>query len=140
MLGLAALGTLVAVAGIAVGWSLYRERRAVDPLETALGPAWNVLLNRYYIDDFYMTAIVRPVRDRLSAGVDWTNQHVLDGVVNGAAGLAKGLARAIHWVDRSVIDGAVNGVANITGESGGLLQVPAVRQRAVVRRRACSRA
>jgi len=53
-------------------------------MKRRLGGFWTVLLNRYYIDDFYMAAIVRPVRDRLSAFVYWTNQKVLDGIVNGA--------------------------------------------------------
>ena len=34
------------------------------------------------------------MRDTLSAAVYWSNQHVLDGVVNGAATLAQsGVAR-----------------------------------------------
>ena len=28
-----------------------------------MGPLWNVLEHRYYIDAFYMRAIVYPVRD-----------------------------------------------------------------------------
>jgi NADH-quinone oxidoreductase subunit L len=119
---IAGMGTLATVAGIGVGWLIYRDRTTVDPMQRRLGGFWTVLLNRYYIDDFYMAAIVRPVRDRLSAFVYWTNQKVLDGVVNGAATLARGLARVVMWIDRTIIDGAVNGLGQITGESGGLLK------------------
>jgi NADH-quinone oxidoreductase subunit L len=120
--GIAALGSLAALAGIAIGWSIYKDRTTVDPMQRRLGRVWTVLLNRYYIDDFYMAAIVRPVRDRLSAFVYWTNQNILDGIVNGAAALARGLARVVMWIDRTIVDGAVNGLAQITGESGGLLK------------------
>jgi len=118
----AIVGSIGTLAGIGVGWAIYKDRTVVDPMKRRLGGFWTVLLNRYYIDDFYMAAIVRPVRDRLSAFVYWTNQKVLDGIVNGAATLARGLARVVMWIDRTIIDGAVNGLGQITGESGGLLK------------------
>ena len=59
---------------------------------------------------------------RAEAFVYWTNQKVLDGIVNGAAALARGLARVVMWIDRTIIDGAVNGLGQITGETGGLLK------------------
>ena len=43
-----------------------------------------------------------PIRDRASAGVYWFNQHVLDGVVNGAAWVTRGLATFVSWIDRTV--------------------------------------
>jgi NADH-quinone oxidoreductase subunit L len=119
---IAGLSTIGALLGLAAGWALYRHRRESDPMQRALGPAWNVLLRRYYIDDFYMAAIVRPVRDRVSAAVNWTNQNLIDGVVNGSALLARGLSRIVVWIDRNVVDGAVNGVGGLTGTSGGLLK------------------
>jgi NADH-quinone oxidoreductase subunit L len=119
---IAAISTLGALLGIAGGWALYRERKDPDPMQQALGPAWNVLVHRYYIDDFYMAAIVRPIRDRVSAGVNWVNQNVIDGVVNGAATLTRGLSRVVAWVDRNVIDGVANAAGGITGSTGGLLK------------------
>jgi NADH-quinone oxidoreductase subunit L len=65
---------------------------------------------------------VRPIRDRVSAGVNWFNQNVLDGLVNGAAVVARGFSVLIAWFDRTIIDGFLNGVAGITGETGGLLK------------------
>jgi len=122
MIGFALIGTVMAVGGILVGYRMYRERKAVDPMETALGPVWKVLLNRYYIDAFYMRWIVYPIRDTWSAGVYWFNQHILDAIVNGAAALARGLSKLVSWFDRNVIDGFLNGAAGITGETGGLLK------------------
>ena len=91
-------------------------------LKGPLGPVWTTLENRYYIDAFYMRAIVYPVRDTWSAGVYWFNQNVLDAVVNGAAGLAKGLAAAVMWFDRNVIDGIVNGSGRTAGRTGNALK------------------
>ena len=103
------------------GIRLYRERRERDPL-MAFPRAWNVLQHRYYIDDFYMRDIVYPIRDRASAGVNWTNQHILDGAVNGAAWVTRGLATFVSWIDRTFIDGAVNAVGGLTEATGGLLK------------------
>ena len=52
---------------------------------------------------------MRPIRDTWSAGIYWFNQHVLDAVVNAAAGGSKGLSGGIMWIDRTIIDGIVNG-------------------------------
>ena len=119
---IALLGTVVAVGGLLLGYALYKQRKERDPMESALGPMWNVLQNRYYIDAFYMRAIVYPTRDTLSAAVYWTNQHVLDAIVNGAATLARVASRAIMWIDRNIIDGFVNGLGETAGSSGGLLK------------------
>jgi NADH-quinone oxidoreductase subunit L len=117
----AVVGTLAAAAGIALAYPLYRERRERDPL-MSFPRAWNLLQNRYYIDSFYMRTVIYPVRDRLSAAVDWSNQHILDGAVNGAAWITRGFATFIGWIDRTFVDGLVNAVGGLTGATGGLLK------------------
>jgi NADH-quinone oxidoreductase subunit L len=120
---IAAASSLVALGGIAIGWLAYREADTVaDPMQPRLGGVWTLLAHRFYIDDFYMAAIVLPVRDTLSAAVYWTNQNIIDGLVNGTAALTRATSRLIAWVDRNIVDGAVNFVGAITGESGGLLK------------------
>jgi NADH-quinone oxidoreductase subunit L len=119
---IALLGVVAALGGIWVGWLVYGTYRERDPAQRALGRYWDVLQHRYYIDDFYMAAIVLPVRDRLSASVNWFNQNVIDAAVNGAAVVTRVFARAINWVDRNVVDGFVNSIGNVTEESGGLLK------------------
>jgi NADH-quinone oxidoreductase subunit L len=119
---IAGLGTLAALGGIGVGYAMYKTKRDKDPLEAGLGPLWGVFQHRYYIDAFYMRAIIFPIRDRLSAGVYWFNQTILDGAVNGMAALARGLSVVVYWFDRNVIDGFVNAVGSSAEESGGLLK------------------
>jgi len=119
---IAGLGTLAALGGIGVAYAVYRTQREKDPLESASGPLWGVLQHRYYIDAFYMRAIIYPVRDRLSAAVYWFNQNILDGVVDGMAALARGLSVVVYWFDRNVIDGFVNAVGSGAEEGGGLLK------------------
>jgi NADH-quinone oxidoreductase subunit L len=119
---IALLSTAGALLGLAAGYALYKERKAQDPLQAPLGPAWNLLQHRYYIDDFYMRAIVRPVRDTWSAAVNWFNQVVIDGIVNGAAVATRAVAQMVAWFDRTVIDGAVNGAGETAGRAGNVLR------------------
>jgi len=118
---IAVASTAAAVVGIGAGYALYRRYRAPDPLRK-LGPAYTLVANKYYLDDIYWKGVVRPVRDEVSAGVYWTNQNILDGVVNGAAAVTRAFSRLINWIDVKIIDGIVNGIANIAGFTGGLLR------------------
>jgi NADH-quinone oxidoreductase subunit L len=120
-IGMAALSVGVALFGILVGASLYRTWRERDPLRS-LGPLYALLERKYFLDDLYIRGIVRPIQYSVAAFVNWTNQRVLDGVVNGSAWLTRKLGLGTDEVDRRAVDGAVNRVAIGTGWSGGLLK------------------
>ena len=84
--------------------------------------AYTLVSNKFYLDDIYWRGIIQPTRDTLSAGVYWTNQHILDAAVNAAAAVARSFGQGVRWFDGHVIDGIVNGLANIAGFTGGLLR------------------
>ena len=115
---IALIGSAAALLGLFIGWLIYRDSPEPDPMEPRLGGLWTVLEHRYYIDDFYMNAIVLPVRDKLSAAVYWFNQNVLDGIVNGSAVAARSFSGVIMWFDRNVIDGVVNGAGTVAETFG----------------------
>jgi NADH-quinone oxidoreductase subunit L len=112
-----------ALVGILGGAAIYGRLRdpARDPV-MHLGPATTVLVNKYFLDAFYMQGIILPIRDKISAAVYWSNQKLLDGVVNGAGIVARLLARVVNLFDQRVVDGAVNSAANAAGFTGGLLR------------------
>jgi NADH-quinone oxidoreductase subunit L len=117
----AALSVTAAGLGLVAGWAVYRRWREPDPI-TALGPVYTLLWNKYYLDAIYWNGIIRPVRDPLAAFVYWTNQNVLDGVVNGTAKVTQVSSRGVQAFDRDVIDGAVNGIGQTAGFTGGVLR------------------
>jgi len=119
--GFAAISIVGALLGLAAGYRLYARWRERDPLR-ALGPAYVLLENKYFLDDIYLRGIVRPIQYRVSAWANGFNEVVLDGVVHSFAYLARGLSILVDFLDRRAVDGAVNGVAQVTGESGGLLR------------------
>ncbi|HZD80241.1 MAG TPA: hypothetical protein VE646_09405, partial [Actinomycetota bacterium] len=118
----AGLSILAAGTGILVAYGMYREYRERDPL-LAMGPVYTLLERKYYLDDIYWKGVIQPIRDQASAFANWSNQTILDGAVNGAARLARGLSGLVNGFDRNVVDGAVNGVAETAGFFGGLLRL-----------------
>ena len=101
--GLIAIATLAAIGGILMAWVLYRQgpsswvRRLVDS-----GPrknAYDVVRNKFYVDEAYDAGIVRPLRWFSDRGLFRAVDHFLiDGVfVNGAAFVVGGLGRAVAW-------------------------------------------
>lgn len=123
-LGIAAFSTAVALGGLATGWSIFRLGKTnVDFAKGPFGWFYRLLQNKYYVDDFYMGVIVRPIRDTVSKFTYWTNQFILDGIVNAAGSLTVGLGNGIYRsIDQGLIDGTVNGSARLTGLIGDRLK------------------
>ncbi len=84
---------------------------------------YTFLENKYYLDVLYENVIVASIKGAMANAAYWVNQHVIDGVVNGAGRGARIVGKFTYEkLDQKGVDGAVNGVAEITGESGGLLR------------------
>jgi NADH-quinone oxidoreductase subunit L len=80
-----AFGT--ALLGIVVAYWLYiRQPGRADGLAKSLRPAYNTLLNKYYVDELYSATIVKPLL-WISTNVLWKAADVagIDGAVNGIA-------------------------------------------------------
>ncbi|MGH8902365.1 MAG: NADH-quinone oxidoreductase subunit L [Egibacteraceae bacterium] len=125
VLWLAAVSTLLALAGILAGRALYRgsPSPAEDPMLN-LGLFTRILENRYYLDNLYTDAIVRTaIRDKLGTAAYWFNDHVIDRVVFLAGVGASRLGKATYdYADQKGIDGAINGIGVSANWSGGLIK------------------
>jgi NADH-quinone oxidoreductase subunit L len=80
------LPTAASLGGIALAYVMYVANPSIaERLSRSLSVLYNLLLNKYYIDELYDLVIVRPV----AALSDWLWQVwdmiVIDGTVNGAA-------------------------------------------------------
>jgi NADH-quinone oxidoreductase subunit L len=124
-LGLAAIGTLAAVAGIVVGYRIWGPDRETQAARDrfSIPVLYPLLEHKYYIDDFYMDGIVRPTRGPVARAVDWFNGHVIDFVVNGAGYLARGFGKAVYAFDQKGVDGLINASGAATGLAGGVLRL-----------------
>jgi NADH-quinone oxidoreductase subunit L len=119
------------VAGFAISLAVCKQvfGRAASPLKgltqrnPVLGAGYRFLVNKYYLDDLYEKVIVHGIAHPIAAAAYWTNQRVLDGVVN-AVGI--GGRKTSDWVyknvDQRLVDGAVNGSGAVARGTGGALQ------------------
>jgi NADH-quinone oxidoreductase subunit L len=123
-IGLPVLSLLIAGGAIYLGVQLfYRQRFKVDLLGGPFAWVYRLLENKYYLDDIYLGGIVRPIQYPLARAAYWSNQHILDGIVNGTAtGTLFTAKHTYEDVDQNVVDFMVNGAAGLTGWSGGILR------------------
>jgi len=97
-LGLMVASSAVALSGIAFAWFVWiRRRRVADNMVAEFPGLHRLLLNKYYVDELYDAAVVRPIE----------------------TASREGLWRAF---DVGVIDGAVNGVATAVGAGSSVLR------------------
>ncbi|MCL6506460.1 MAG: NADH-quinone oxidoreductase subunit L [Bryobacteraceae bacterium] len=88
---LVAISVLAGLAGIAAAWWFYVARPGLaDRVADRLGVFYRLVYNKYFVDEIYAAAVVRPVvegSDKLAwRGVDVA---VIDGIVNGVAARAQ---------------------------------------------------
>jgi NADH-quinone oxidoreductase subunit L len=119
---IAILSTAIALGAIALAWYLYMRRtkdmeklpankRADDPLRLILGPVFTLLENKYWVDEFYGTIVVKPYQwlsKFLAEKVDWAFWHDFfhDTIlVRSFNGLTRFLSGPI---DLGIIDGVSN--------------------------------
>jgi NADH-quinone oxidoreductase subunit L len=103
------VSTTIALIGIAIGWFVWLKRRDIADRMAAQFPGIHLLLlNKYYVDEVYDSALVQPIRVISQEGL-WRRFDVklIDGAVNGAGAIVNGSA----WVLRRFQTGSVRAYA-----------------------------
>lgn len=112
------LSLVVFALGFGLAWACYIGG-LFDPSRIAarFAPLHRLLLNKYYIDEFYGACVVTPFL-KMCKALGRFDLTVIDGAVN-ATGL---VTRLVSWIvgvhDRLVVDGLVNGVAGTIAAGG----------------------
>lgn len=78
---------------------------------------YDLLLNKYRVDELYDAYIVGTVR-RFATLSFWFDLVVIDGLVNGAGWLARVSAWFSHRFDIYIVDGIVNSFATLVDVNG----------------------
>ena len=90
-LRLMAVSSAVAIVGVAIGWFIWSRRRDIAAaMARQFAGVHRVLLNKYYVDEFYDAVVVWPIRFASTSGL-WrvVDIKVIDGAVNGAADIVR---------------------------------------------------
>ena len=103
-----ALGsTVAAVAGIALAYLMYSARK-LDPerVGQSAGPAYDLLLRKYYFDELYETVITgRVFYGGAARFLDWVDKSIVDGAVRLVASLGRNVGRAMAHVQTGQLQG-----------------------------------
>ena len=123
--GMMAFSMLVAFAGIFVAYRMYIRKPDLPAfLAQKYRVAYELIFNKYYVDEIYDMAVVEPIKD--SSNFLWTgvDDKVVDGAVNGSAGVVAWLSAHIRKLETGFLQNyalaIVLGVALIVGYLVGL--------------------
>ena len=113
------VATVVAFAGIGLGWMLYGRKApqsaAEDPL-ARLQPLYRWLEGRWYFDELYAATVVRLVRilalvaELVDAILDWATLAISDVV--------RALSSGFFWIDERVVRPAARLLATLARLGG----------------------
>jgi NADH-quinone oxidoreductase subunit L len=105
--GMAAVSVVIALIGFSLAYSKYCKRSWEQEREIRqYGPMFNVLLNKWHIDELYDALFVNRAKD--SGKALWRfDSNIVDGAVNGSAWSALEGAVGSSWWDRWIVDGLV---------------------------------
>jgi NADH-quinone oxidoreductase subunit L len=107
---------VVSLGGLTLGYLLYRRITAGerDPLEKSLGSVYTVLKNKYYFDELYDRAFVRPsywVAETFTYMI--VDRRIIDGFLHLVAHVSGVLGNFFrNYIDKPII----NGFGDLVGE------------------------
>ncbi len=121
-LAVAARSTGLALAGILAAAVVYRWRWVSSAaLRRVLAPLYAVLVHKYWWDELYAWAVVRPLLWG-ARQLRTFDLYVIDGIVNAVGVVFVGLSRLYRVFDLYVVDGVVNLLGWVTGLLGATLR------------------
>ncbi|HEV3364994.1 MAG TPA: NADH-quinone oxidoreductase subunit L [Acidimicrobiia bacterium] len=126
---LAAISVLVAVAGLAVAGMVYYWQRVPAGLRGAtdrgaLRGIKTLLIEKYYLDRLFVDGLVGFIKGPLARATYWTNQKIIDGIVNAVGYGTRIVGRFTYDIlDQKGVDGIVNGIGVSASETGGILRL-----------------
>jgi NADH-quinone oxidoreductase subunit L len=121
-IGLMLVALAVAVLGILLARSIYRDREGIaERWARRFGPLYTMVRNYYWVDELYELVVLRPfyAACRLSRAFD---VHVVDGLVNGTRHVTVGASHESHANDRWIVDGLVNLAGGVVSGASAALR------------------
>lgn len=112
----------VGLLGLGLAWLFYKACPDIPKaLAENLKPIYNLLLNKYYIDEIYDKFIIQPFLALTKFAFSF-DAKIIDGLVNltGAASVVTGNIQA--WIDQYIVDGMVNLTASGVNALGLILR------------------
>ncbi|RYZ30927.1 MAG: NADH-quinone oxidoreductase subunit L [Chitinophagaceae bacterium] len=90
---LVGLTTVIALVAILIAWTRYKNYR-----EEQESPVGRFLENKWYVDEFYNTIVVRPLNGLGSVINKYVERGTIDALVNGVGRLVNYGSRQMRWI------------------------------------------
>ena len=122
---IAGISTLIGVTGAAIAAAYYWRNafHGITERNRVARAGHTLLVNKYYFDHLYTGVIAAGTSGPVARAMNWVNQNVIDGVVNGVAYLSQRSAQFMYRrVDQGMVDGVVNGSGAGAEGSGQILR------------------
>ena len=117
---------VVALLGLWLGWMMYWRKPLKagqkDPLEDALGPLHPILKNRYYLDDFYGWAFVKPSQWLGVQVIAFLDRGIIDAILHVIGRIFTWLGDLVKVLNLWLIDGVGDGIPIAIFNFGGWLR------------------
>ncbi len=121
-----ATSVIVALLGLWLGWMTYWRKPLkagqADPLVKSLGPLHALFKNRYYLDDIYGQAFVKPSQWLASQVIVLLDRGIIDAVLHIIARIATWLGDLTKVLNLWLIDGVGDGIPIAIFNLGGWLR------------------
>jgi NADH-quinone oxidoreductase subunit L len=115
---------VIVALGIGAAWWLYGnkspEADAPDALEAKMPLVWNVLQNKFYVDELYGVTVIA-FYAWWARVADWIDRNVWGGVVRTVTWLFGLWAQLNRYLDANVVDGTFDKGCEELSSGGGLL-------------------
>jgi NADH-quinone oxidoreductase subunit L len=121
---LAGFGLGAALLGVALGWMIWGQDRDTQRARDrfAVPVLYPLLRHKYYIDDAAL-GLVGATTGPIARLVNWTNDYMIDGIVNVVGGATKLLGDVVYnGVDQLGVDGIFNGLSATADSAGAALR------------------
>ncbi len=99
------LGALIAIGGVAFAWFSYRRSglQYDRQIQRRLGPVYALFSRKYFWDEGYDAAVVRPTMRGSKEGLAPFDERVVDGAVNGVARAARMFSGSLRGIQTGAV-------------------------------------
>lgn len=118
-LTIAGMSAIIALAGISMGWLLYRRYRAEDPLASAFPMVFKALSRRLYVDELYDATVLRCFNG-IARVASWINNWIFAAAVAFVAYAGSIASKIGSLIDRYVINVGFDTICSGLGDGGEL--------------------
>ena len=99
-----AASSLLSLGGIALAYAIYRSGAlSAEALGARFAPVYHFLVHKWYVDEIYNAALVRPLTAFTGLLWRWVDVGFIDGIVNGVAWTVGATAQRLRRVQTGVV-------------------------------------